>query len=107
MKSRAEAFDTPMYASAMAARLVGLDPGRVRRWLRGYEYVYAPKTSAPRRRTQSPLVARDGAAESSYASFLDLFRGERGDVDRVAACLDLSPGDVRAAVQFEERLAAA
>jgi len=61
-----------MYAPAMAARLVGLDQGRVRRWLRGYEYTYAPKASLPKRRKQSPLVARGGAADSRYASFLDL-----------------------------------
>ena len=43
-----EPLDVPMYSQAMASRLVGLDSGRVRRWLQGYEYTY------------------------EYASFLDL-----------------------------------
>lgn len=62
-----------MYSPAMASRLVGLDPSRVRRWLQGYEYTYAPKTGATKgRRRQSPLVHRRGALGSQYASFLDL-----------------------------------
>jgi len=62
-----------MYSQAMASRLVGLEPSRVRRWLRGYEYNYAPKTSAPKgRRRPSPLVRRRGALGSQYASFVDL-----------------------------------
>jgi uncharacterized protein (DUF433 family) len=62
-----------MYSPAMASRLVGLEPSRVRRWLQGYEYTYTPKTSAPKgRRRQSPLVHRRGALGSQYASFVDL-----------------------------------
>ena len=62
-----------MYSQAMASRLVGLDSSRVRRWLQGYEYTYAPKTSTAKgRRRQSPLVHRRGALGSQYASFVDL-----------------------------------
>lgn len=62
-----------MYSRAMASRLVGLESSRVRRWLQGYEYAYAPKASAAKgRRRQSPLVRRRGALGSQYASFLDL-----------------------------------
>ena len=62
-----------MYSQAMASRLVGLGSSRVRRWLHGYEYTYAPKTSAAKnRRRQSPLVRRRGALGSKYASFVDL-----------------------------------
>ena len=62
-----------MYSPAMASRLVGLESSRVRRWLQGYEYTYAPKMSAAKgRRRQSPLVRRRGALGSQYASFVDL-----------------------------------
>lgn len=68
-----EPLDVPMYSQAMASRLVGLDSGRVRRWLQGYEYTYVPRTSAAKgRRRQSPLVRRRGALGSQYASFVDL-----------------------------------
>lgn len=132
-----------MYAPAMVSRLVGLEPGRVRRWLRGYEYFYASKTSQARRRRQSPLIGRHGAAGSSYASFLDLIDllfvrqfVEHGisvqklrkalheasaligdhhfarrkfwtDGRNIYSWLDLPPDDVRAAVRFEQKLAAA
>ena len=56
----------PSYAVAEASRLAGLTEGRVRRWLRGYEYSYGDSV-----RGQPPVVRR-GETESSYASFLDL-----------------------------------
>jgi uncharacterized protein (DUF433 family) len=61
-----------MYAPATAARLTGLEPSRVRRWLQGYEYTYAAKAADKSRRRQSPLVLREGALGSRYASFVDL-----------------------------------
>jgi uncharacterized protein (DUF433 family) len=68
-----ETFDVPMYSPAMASRLVGLESSRVRRWLQGYAYTYAPKTTVAKgRRRQSPLVQRRGALGSQYASFVDL-----------------------------------
>lgn len=66
-------LDEPTYSPILAARLVGLSPERVRRWLRGYEYRYEVGAGHHTRRgRQSPVVKRRGAAGSSYASFLDL-----------------------------------
>ena len=59
--------DRPSYPAAEAGRLVGLSPGRVRRWLRGYGYLHAGAV-----RRQAPVVRREGARGTSYASFLDL-----------------------------------
>ena len=56
----------PSYSAAEAGRLVGLTPGRVRRWLRGYEYSYRNEV-----RGQPPVVQRS-SPQCSYASFLDL-----------------------------------
>ena len=56
----------PSYPVAEAGRLVGLTEGRVRRWLRGYEYRYGDAV-----RGQPPVV-QGGGTQSSYASFLDL-----------------------------------
>lgn len=64
-------LDTPMYSAPTAGRLVGLTTNRVRRWLLGYEYPAGPE--AERRIVhKGPVISRDEAAESSYASFLDL-----------------------------------
>ncbi len=46
---------------------MGLNPARVRRWLKGYDYVHAGSV-----RHQGPVVRRQGAHSTSYASFLDL-----------------------------------
>ena len=71
--SAAALIDTPMYSAAMAARLVGLESARVRRWLQGYSYEYKPRRrSASGRRVQKPLVQRRGTLGSTNASFLDL-----------------------------------
>jgi len=56
----------PAYSVAEAGRLVGLAPGRVRRWLRGYEYAYCDTVRG------QPPVLRGRPVGSSYASFLDL-----------------------------------
>ena len=56
----------PAYSVAEAGRLAGLAPGRVRRWLRGYEYAYGDTVRA------RPPVLRGPAVGSPYASFLDL-----------------------------------
>ena len=63
-----------------------------------------PVVVDPRLSFGAPVIAGRGI---QTANVFDLFRGERGDVERVAVCLDLSTDDVRAAVQFEEQLAAA
>lgn len=59
-------LDRPSYAVADAGRLAGLTPGRVRRWLRGYEYSYGDAVRG------QPPVLQGSETESSYASFLDL-----------------------------------
>ncbi len=56
----------PAYSVAEAGRLARLTSGRVRRWLRGYEYSYGDAV-----RGQPPVLQGSGT-ESSYASFLDL-----------------------------------
>ena len=59
--------DRPCYPAAEAARLVGLNPARVRRWLKGYDYLHGGNV-----RHQHPVVRRESAGSTSYASFLDL-----------------------------------
>lgn len=56
----------PSYSVAEAGRLAGLTAGRVRRWLRGYEYSYGNAI-----RDQPPVLQGSGI-EDPYASFLDL-----------------------------------
>lgn len=56
----------PAYAVAEAGRLAGVAAGRVRRWLRGYEYSYGDAVRG------QPPVLRGQSVGSSYASFLDL-----------------------------------
>ena len=66
VQSRPE-WDLAAYPAAEAARLVGLSPTRVRRWLRGYEYTYAAEVHR-----QRPVIRQRGTAGTTYASFLDL-----------------------------------
>lgn len=58
-------WDVQRYSPTEAGRIVRLSPGRVNRWLFGYEY----ETSGMRTK-QGPVVTRSN--QSSYASFLDL-----------------------------------
>lgn len=58
-------WDTPRYSPTEAGRIAGLSAGRVKRWLRGYEFQLGNATVH-----QGPVVARQ--SESNYASFLDL-----------------------------------
>ena len=64
-------WDVPAYTAAMAGRLVGLRPERVRRWLAGYEYNYMAANAPVRRIRKAPVIHRDGD-ETPFASFLDL-----------------------------------
>ncbi len=59
------AWDLPRYSPTEAGRIVRLSPGRVKRWLVGYEYDSAGVTTK-----QGPIVTRQ--TDSSYATFLDL-----------------------------------
>ena len=60
-------WDIPIYPAAEAGRLVGLSSIRVRRWLKGYKYIYDSEMHI-----QPPLIRRRGTFGTSYASFLDL-----------------------------------
>ncbi len=67
------AWDIPRYSPTEAGRLAGLKPDRVRRWFRGYEYLYSPAgADSVQKVKQAPVVVRKGARDSSHASFLDL-----------------------------------
>ena len=60
-------WDRAAYSAAEAGRLVGLNSTRVRRWLRGYDYLYQAEV-----RHQDPVVKRTHHGPPTYASFLDL-----------------------------------
>lgn len=60
-------WDRAAYTASEASRLVGLQPTRIRRWLKGYQYVYADEVYH-----QQPVVPSHGPKGSTYASFLDL-----------------------------------
>ena len=64
--TRGDQLTRPAYSVAEAGRLAGLAAGRVRRWLRGYEYTYDDTVRG------QPPVLQGHPAESTYASFLDL-----------------------------------
>lgn len=65
-------LDIAIYPAAEAGRLTGLSATRVRRWLQGYEYRYAPPHGEESVRQQRPVVRRRGTVGTTYASFLDL-----------------------------------
>jgi uncharacterized protein (DUF433 family) len=65
-------WDAPAYTAAMAGRLVGLRPERVRRWLVGYEYDYAAAGEPVKRRIKKAPVVHRESDETPFASFLDL-----------------------------------
>ena len=68
-----EVLDRQLYTPAFAARLVDLEPSRVRRWLRGYDYAYhSGRNKHPEKRHQAPVVRRSQTRGERYASFLDL-----------------------------------
>ena len=66
-------WDVPRYTPAEAGRLTGLRPERVRRWLRGYSYLYSsPSSQLGALIHQQPVIKQKDAEDSGYASFLDL-----------------------------------
>lgn len=72
MNTPFDILDTPMYATSLVGHLTKLNPNRVRRWLQGYQY-YIPRERGEKLTIkQKPLVRRKGAAETIYASFLDI-----------------------------------
>jgi len=68
-----KSWDVPMYSSAMAGKLVGLTPTRVRRWLQGYRYIYiSGQNHALCTGHKDPIIYRSDVADLNFASFLDL-----------------------------------
>ncbi len=68
-----ELLEFPAYPIAEAARLVGLSPGQVKRWLQGYEFAYRTKEQPRLRHSMKPpVVPQRQRRQSSYASFLDI-----------------------------------
>ncbi|MBN2324631.1 MAG: hypothetical protein JXQ30_12925 [Spirochaetes bacterium] len=66
-------LDISMYPSSTIGRLVGLNPTRVRRWLKGYHYSYSPRFLEEQHIVHQEPVLRRGTKEiSTYASFLEL-----------------------------------
>ena len=66
-------WDIPRYTAAEAGRFTGLRAERVRRWLRGYSYLYdSGRTASGRLVFQEPVIRQSDSEQSSFASFLDL-----------------------------------
>jgi uncharacterized protein (DUF433 family) len=66
-------LDKPMYPVAFTSRLAKVRPDSVRRWLKGYTYKYTVGNGTQLRSgSKGPMVRREGAKGSIYASFLDL-----------------------------------
>ena len=66
-------LNAPSYTLAETSRLVGVSKGRIKRWLRGYEYTYeVDGGSEIRSGSQDALVNRVKNEDPSFASFLDL-----------------------------------
>ena len=61
----------PRYSPAETSRLVGMNPARVRRWLRGYHYEWGAAEER-NRGTKTPVICRHQDSDEPFASFLDL-----------------------------------
>lgn len=66
-----------IYSRAEVARLLGLGPGRVTSWVRGYRYAWGPKER--RRRGEQPAVIKtdiptiEGSVSISFLELVELF----------------------------------
>lgn len=56
-----------VYSATEAARLVGLHPDRVRRWVQGYEYLYAGE-----RKRATPVVIREDRRDLTFADLVEV-----------------------------------
>lgn len=66
-------LNIPRYSPTFAGHLIDLRPERVRRWLRGYEYLYTSVGSPTAHMIRKePVIIHKESSESKYASFLDL-----------------------------------
>lgn len=68
------ALGTGIYSRADAARLLQMEPGRLRRWVSGYTYWLRSSKAEPARRRQDPLVHGDlpNIGSAVALSFLEL-----------------------------------
>ncbi len=62
----------PRYYIREAARLVGMKPDRVRRYLRGYSYLTPSASGEAQRHLLPPVTRPPSAADRRWVSFLDL-----------------------------------
>lgn len=94
------------YSRAEAARLLGLSPSRLRRWVSGYTFWLA-STGARRRREQDPVIETDlPAIDNAIAlSFLELMqlRVVKAFVDRGAPLQRVRTAARRAREHFTTR----
>jgi DNA-binding transcriptional MerR regulator/uncharacterized protein (DUF433 family) len=67
-----QVLDAKTYSIAAVARLTGLHPRRVGRWLQGYRYQYEVSAGPARQGEQRPVIQRPRTGGTTYASFLDL-----------------------------------
>ncbi len=68
-----EIWDTPIYNPTFAGQLVNLSPGRVKRWLQGYEYKFTSGTQNVIKHGQKgPVLKRSDSDIPAFASFLDI-----------------------------------
>lgn len=66
-------WDIPMYNPTYVGRLVNLSTGRVKRWLKGYNYTYSVgNENEIREGHKDPIITRVESDYPTYASFLDL-----------------------------------
>ena len=61
----------PAYTVADTGRLIGLTPGRIRRWLHGYSYEWGPPENR-KHGSQPPVIKGFRKTGERLASFLDL-----------------------------------
>ncbi|HLG13375.1 MAG TPA: hypothetical protein VJH03_02475 [Blastocatellia bacterium] len=66
-------LESPRYTVALASRLTGLGPDRIRRWVRGYTYEYhEPVTGEARLITKTPVLLTRTDQGDPFVSFLEL-----------------------------------
>ena len=65
-------LERPTYTTAEAARLIGLKPSRIGRWLKGYNYPGINSDGKTITRKAEPVIGSRSNAATTYASFLDL-----------------------------------
>ncbi len=98
-----QVLDARTYSIAAVARLAGLHPKRVGRWLQGYRYEYEVSAGPVRQGKQDPVIQRPRTRGTTYASFLDLvdllfvreFLNQGFSLQKVRIALDEATGLLR------------